>query len=372
MALFMTRLVGATMLLGALYAANGLPHAPRDTDADRQHTSVSPLILTLKEEGALSALADNAKPAQFITGLENLPPSFRGTDPDGELRADNQGNLVIQHEIRLLFDYFLAGIGEEPQATIAARIRAYIEQQLPEPAATQANQLLDAYLALLDGSSALDKPDTATDFDTDTIAGHLQLVSELRRTYLPHDVADAFFGEDEAYDRYTLGKLSILKNAQLSAEEKNQQIASLESQLPEDLQRFLQRSQQAVQLHELTNELRNQGGTNEELYQRRSEQVGADAAERLAQLDIDRAQWKNRIDSWLVDRENFLRDPQLSRADKPELLAQWRNERFNGTEVNRVEALERIHDGDGTSPKNVGRQIERQHPAVIPTRTVVP
>lgn len=351
----MTRLVGATMLLCALYAVNGLLHAPRGADADRQHTSVSSLMLTLKEEGALSPLADNAKPAQFITGLENLPPSFRGTDPDGELRADNQGNLIIQHEIRLLFDYFLSGIGEEPQATIAARIRAYIGHQLREPAVTQANQLLDAYLALLDGSLALDKPDTETDFDTDTIAGHLQQVSELRRTYLPHDVADAFFGEDEAYDRYTLGKLSILKNAQLSTEEKNQQIASLESQLPEDLQRFLQRSQQTVQLHALTVELRNQGGTNEELYQLRSEQVGADAAERLAQLDIDRAQWKNRIDSWLADRENFLRDPQLSRADRPELLAQWRNERFNGAEVKRVEALERIHDGDGTSPKNVGR-----------------
>lgn len=326
-------LASATMLLGLLYAFAGF-----------FHTHANPLVLSLKKEGAISAITDNAKPAQFVSGLENLPPSFRNTAPDGKLQADTRGNLVIQQEIRLLFDYFLAGTGEEPLETITARIRAYIAHQLPEPAATQAKQLLDAYLALLNGLATIDKPDTAKDFDSETIAMHLQWVSELRRTYLPHDVADAFFGEDEAYDRYTLDKLTIMQNAQLNAEEKRKQIANLEAQLPENLQGFLQQSQQAVKLHELTGELRNQGGTAEELYQLRAEHAGTEAAGRLAQLDLERMQWKSRIDHWLTDRDNLLRNPQLSRTDKAPLLAQSRSERFNDTEVKRVEALERIHD----------------------------
>ncbi len=78
--------------------------------------------------------------------IARLPDSFAGTRVDGRLRADAGGNLIIDAEIRRVFDYFLASIGEEPLETSVARLRRYIETQLPEPAADHAIQLLSQYL----------------------------------------------------------------------------------------------------------------------------------------------------------------------------------------------------------------------------------
>jgi hypothetical protein len=42
-----------------------------------------------------------------------LPSSFVGTEVDGSFRVDAAGNLIISEDIRRIFDYFLASIGEE-------------------------------------------------------------------------------------------------------------------------------------------------------------------------------------------------------------------------------------------------------------------
>ncbi len=287
--------------------------------------------------------ADSTNEA-FITGLEHLPSSFRGTEPDGALQADSHGNLLINQEIRFLFDYFLAGFGEESLEIIQARIRAYIRFHLPDSAATQANHLLDNYLALQTRLSALNRPVSAPNGDLEAIAEQLQMISDIRKSFLSDEVADAFFGEEETYDRFNLDKLKIMRNDQLNMTEKAKQITDLQTQLPETLQRSLSESQQAVNLQQLSQQLLNNGGTSSDLQKLRSEKVGDAAADRLAQLDNARVQRKSKINDWFDARESLLRNPQMSEADKVQVVAQLRSERFNESELRRVEALERIQD----------------------------
>ncbi len=337
-------LAGASALLCVACIAYGL-HATWRNGSIHRPVAVTASAQTPKQKLTLAPQpADNTTPVRFVSGLEQLPPSLRGTDPDGNLRTDNHGNLIIEHDIRLLFDYFLAGLGEESLATLQARLHAYIQQRLPEPAATQARQLLADYLALLEALNAFDKPDTTSGFDTSAIADHLQHISELRRDYLSPDAVAAFFGDEEAYDRYTLETLNLTQRQDLDAEEKHQQMTDLEAQLPEQFYSALQQSRQALHLRQATAALRDDGGSDTELQALRTEQVGAAAAERLAGLDQRRAQWQGKMDEWLTVRTAMLGNPQLSPPKKTQLMTQWRSERFDAGELQRVQALERIHD----------------------------
>ncbi|HET8705477.1 MAG TPA: hypothetical protein VFM46_04160, partial [Pseudomonadales bacterium] len=129
------------------------------------------------EDAAISAakgteLVDQA--VVFHTGLEHLPASFRNTEPDGALRADSEGNLVIDRSVRRLFDYFLAGYGEESSAVLEARIRAYIRSHLTEPARSQANLLLDDYLALQAQLARLDNSSDRPEMDIASFSASIE------------------------------------------------------------------------------------------------------------------------------------------------------------------------------------------------------
>lgn len=289
-----------------------------------------------------TALSNN-KP-EFVSGLENLPQSLRGTQLDGELLADEQGNLIINHDVRTFFDYFLTSVGEEPIDVIRQRIQAYIRAHLTEPAASQAIQLLEDYLELQAQVSKLKPASMSLTYDPDFLADRLQTLSDLRRTLLSHEVANAFFGEDEAYDRFTIEAIRLSKDSQLSAADKTEKLKALEAQLPEEVFTSLKASQQLSRLEELNQQVRNRDGDEQELYQLRTELVGSDAAQRLAQLDVQRLQWQQRLDAWLDERQSLLASAHLSETDMNQLLTQMRMDRFEQRELVRVKALEKIHD----------------------------
>lgn len=87
-----------------------------------------------------------SSPKNTALPLQTLPASFRGTTVDGVFRLDANGNLLISEDIRQIFDYFLAAVGEEPLATSVERLRAYITEQLSANAREQALTLLNQYL----------------------------------------------------------------------------------------------------------------------------------------------------------------------------------------------------------------------------------
>ena len=58
-------------------------------------------------------MKDQAEFQRFVVlgkALTSMPASLDGTDVDGELAADAQGNLVITVGVRRVFDYFLSVI----------------------------------------------------------------------------------------------------------------------------------------------------------------------------------------------------------------------------------------------------------------------
>lgn len=299
------------------------------------------------------ALAGAKNALNFKTGLEGLPNSLKGTEVDGEFEVDANGHLKITRGIRNVFDYFLSTVGEEPVQTIVARIRAYIHFKLKDPAAHEAEVILDGYIAYEKGLSNIQpaqapqqNPNT---FDIDAIRRQMDQVAALRSQYLAPDVIQAFFGDEDAYNRYTLARIQLMQNKALTDAQRAQQLAALEQQLPQSIQDSLKTVNQFQNLQAMTDDCKKRNCSAAELRQVRESIVGPDAADRLEQLDRDNAAWDQRMSSWLSQRAAILANTSLSSQDQQQQLTDQRNSLFNQQEQVRVLALERIHDQSATS-----------------------
>ena len=290
-------------------------------------------------------------PSSFKTGLEGLPASLRGTEVDGEFEVDANGHLKITRGIRNTFDYFLSTVGEEPVETIIARIRAYIHYKLKDPAAHEAEVILDGYIAFKKGLSSIQpppQPQSTNTIDIDAIRRQMDQVAALRTQYLAPDVIQAFFGDEDAYDHYTLARLQLMQNKSLSDAQRAQQLAALEQQLPPSVQESMKTVNQFQNLQAMTDDCKKRNCTAAELRQVRENLVGPEATDRLETLDKENAAWDTRMNSWLSQRAAILKNTSLSDSDRQQQITDQRNTLFNQQEQVRVLALERIHD-DGAS-----------------------
>lgn len=285
-------------------------------------------------------------PATFVSGLEGLPASLRDTEVDGELEVDANGRLKITNGIRRVFDYFLSATGEEPLESLLARIRAYIRQKLPAGPAAEAEKLLDAYVGYKRGLETIQQavPPGSQQIDISAVRRQMQEVQALRTRYFSQEVITAFFGDEDAYDQYTLARLDVMQNKQLSASARAQQLAELERQLPASLQESLKTINQYQNLQALTDDWQKRSGSPAELRQIRESLVGPEAADRLESLDQERAQWSQRMTSWLGERASILANIGLSEQDRQAQVETARQQRFQQEEIVRVQSLERMHD----------------------------
>jgi len=279
---------------------------------------------------------------RFITGLEDLPASLRDTDVDGGFELDINGNLIISYRIRQLFDYFLTAQGEEPLPTLVRRLRAYINHTLSGEPAIEAEQLLDDYIGYLNDAASIDDSGIAPGQKVDPaqIRAQKERLSAIRAGRFDAVTNDAFFAEEEAYDRYTLARLELMDNDSLSLDERATQLADLENQLPPALQDSLKEVTRYQNLQALTQQWQESDGDTGNLQQIRENVVGREAADRLAKLDQERAQWHRRMDSWQRERAIIQSNSGLSDADKKKQIDAARSRLFNEQEQIRVRALE--------------------------------
>ena len=274
------------------------------------------------------------------TGPIQLPPapaSQRGTEVDGQLATDSQGNLLITDQLRHLFDYFFTSVGEESFDSATQRIRAHLASQLQEPALGQSLDLLQNYIDYKTAVAELEQrlPVTA---NLDDIRAREDAVRQLRRSLFSAEAHAAFFAAEEAYNDFTLERMAILRDDQLSEMDKAYEIEALRERLPEEMQQLLI-PQLHLTLREQTRVLTEQGASPEQLRQTRMELVGPEATARLEQLDQQRQEWQARLDSFSQERESILRHPGLAESDKQQALSELRAERFAPHEQQRVNVL---------------------------------
>ncbi len=289
------------------------------------------------------AQSSQLPPGTQLNGpLPTLAPSLQGTQIDCPLVVSATGELTLTPGIRNCFDYFFTSIGEKTESQLIADIRQYLKATLPASAQAYAIKLLDQYVAYKHAESTVQgKIDTQ---NPDSIQTVLNQLKQLRRQFFSAAEAEVFFGDEEAYNQYTIDSIRIMKTPGLSASEKAAKTAALINQLPPEMAENMRTSMQYDSLQKLTEEIKAKNGSPAELRQMREQLVGAAAADRLAALDTEQASWRSKVDSYLADREK-IRQQFPEGSDRDQAIASLRERQFATPEERlRAESYEAMKD----------------------------
>ena len=167
---------------------------------------------------------------------------------------------------------------------------------------------------------------------------------EARMNHLSPEVYDAFFANEDKADNYTASLLEIGKNKNLPDEEKEAHYLAAEQLLPEQEQAIKQAERTRATLTENIEIARDQGASDEEVFQMRSDVYGYEAAERFAKADKKKAEWSSRFDQYRQQRQQILNNEGLSDTDKNDEINTLQNELFNQTEQRRLATLNQLAD----------------------------
>lgn len=280
--------------------------------------------------------------------LKTLPSSFSGTTVDGVFRVDDEGNLIISEDIRRIFDYFLAAVGEEPLRASVDRLRAYIAAQLPADAREHALSLLNQYLDYKRELILLER-DLPQLANLDALRQREAAVQALRARMFDAETQQAFFGREEAYNHFTLQRLSIVHDSRLDDAAKAAAVDQLRDSLPAQMQDMVL-PQLQNDLRRQTAQLRAAGANAGQIRQLRQQLVGAEATQRLEALDQQRQTWKKRIAQYSRDKAAIENNPGMSDIDKRAAIALLATENFNEREQLRLEAAEQLATEKQSSP----------------------
>ena len=320
-------LLAAALLLGWQLSQNAQEQVVETADSPVASNPTTPSD-SVPASLLRSAPAPDALPAA---------PSLRGTDVDGRLQANPDGSLLVSDQLRHLFDYYLSTAGEQPRAEIILQLQQLITDSLSDPARSQALDLLQRYLDYQQQLVELEQrfPVAA---DLDALWARQDAVQRLRAELFSAEEHQAFFAGEELYNRFTLERLAIVRNPDLSDADKAYEVEALRERLPEDLQALLV-PQIHQDLRQQTSALRAQGASESEVRALRLSLVGPEATERLETLDQQRAAWQQRLNEFNRERDAILSQPGLADSDRANAVQTLLEERFDATERLRVSAL---------------------------------
>lgn len=323
-------------------------------DANQQSVMGAPLSqasIKKVEQGVAESLA-------YESRLGGLPDSLKGTLMHQSLQVDEHGDLRISSDIKRVFDYFLSTIEEEELDVILARIDEYLNHYLDEPALSQSKQVLAQYIELkqalydfeLSRSETLKTIMESGELMADK-GRYLQLLkeqlsaqSELRSQHLDAEVYEAFYASEEAYDQYSLARLLVDADKDLSADEKASRLAQIDAQAPSEIIDARKEAQITDDLKARVAQVEQAGGGYEEIRAVRVDMFGTEAADRFDALDQERAQWQARLDSFLEQRQEIMSLEGLSVEERQAQVDILRASQFDSREQIRVKVYERKAD----------------------------
>jgi lipase chaperone LimK len=271
--------------------------------------------------------------------LPSPPPSQAGADADGALGLDADGRLRLDLDLRRRFDWHRSALGELDEAAVRRRLE---HELLALPAAARAEALdwYDRYLDLLAASEQLGTIE-------DPLAT-LDRLRALRRQWLGDAGAEAFFADEELALEARLLRRQVLADHGLEPHERQARLAAIDERLPAELRPSPELGQVA---EALALDARHAAAAADpaQRHAERVAQFGTAAAERLAVLDGERADWQRRVAEHLALQQALQQDPSLTPEQRAQRLARDRQARFDETGQRRLQAwlAEGLHENDG-------------------------
>lgn len=285
---------------------------------------------------ASSTSGSGEAPAMILTEWKGLK-TFRATSPDGALLTDDNNNLIIDRQLRFWIDFYLAALGEVPLVQIKQWMLNEMAK-LPQPGQQQAIELLNNYLNYKSQLAEFDGSAGFLSADLQAMSDRLEWQQRLRREWLRPETVQAFWSMDEAIDGLVLDKL-IIRNSNMSEQQKQHAIETLEQSMPEQWQQFRQQVLQASDLEaEVENMRRSAEYDEQDVRNYRLQSVGPEATTRLEALDQQQQQWKDRVTALINEEARIAAIEGIDSAAKKHLLMEYQTQNFSTQESLRLPA----------------------------------
>lgn len=298
--------------------------------------AVSAAIITVVAALAWSNLRDQnsgatAAPATSPTARPAANDLFQPLDdvkPDGQLTERGQA-LVLSPELLRRFDHYLSMVGQVPLAVIRERILADLSSTLSPSALAQATDILDRYLAFKKALTEL-PADHGADGSIQHVNNRIEQGRQIRLRYFSPAEIRLLFDADDAVADYRLARVAITSDRSLSSDEQQQRLRDLNARTPAAIVEGVEAPFAHVHLQTQVEQARQQGASDQAIFALREQAAGTEAAQRLAALDREEADWRARIAQY-----------QQALAQGPEAAAQARARLFSPQEQLRLAAYER-------------------------------
>ncbi len=268
--------------------------------------------------------------------------SMEGTVSDGDIRQSSDGALVVNAELRLMFDYYLTATGEKELDAIVLEIERALDKKLNARASAQAKNILARYITYKRGLAEVEKKQAgSTNNAISAMRDRFLAMQGLRQQFFSKEENQAMFGFDDAYDMDALARLEIYQNPALTVKEKQQQTAALDASMSPSLREAKETPYQVIRLDQHAQDLRAHGASEDDVYRMRAAATTPESAARLADLDREEAQWKNRISNYLAET-NRVKNVLAGRnaEEQQAALQQIRDHSFTREEQKRLGAYE--------------------------------
>jgi lipase chaperone LimK len=268
-----------------------------------------------------------------------LPVSLEGIDLNIELPVDSDGNLIIGMILKDFFEIYLSVMGEEELEDILLRIQSAMNQQLISPALEQGYEALKRFIDYKVELANLEQQEVNPDLsELDNIRHQKEILAAIQQDYFSPAEADAFFAAEAQYDAFMLEHLTIQQNENLTLEEKQAQTQALAESLPDEIKQGREAAMAPANVYEQAINMKSNGASNEAIYQMRSETLGDEAAQALAQLDNEREIWNQRLESFQAQYQ-AIQSSGMSDHDADVEINALLGRDFTATEAIRVKAI---------------------------------
>jgi len=285
--------------------------------------------------------------AAASAGAQVQPSPAQGADHSFFARrraitTDGPADPLLVHGLRDTLEALLmeAGDASDP-ATLKQRLAALVNQHFPAALATRALALAERYVDYRVALGSLRAPQDLT--DPRALRDALEARHKVRLQFFDDAEYDALFAREADLDRYTLARLEIERNTQLSPEQRAQALQAADNEL--STERRAERSAATAHMAAAAQTAAFNASNADERsrYATRSAQYGPAAAQAMAQLDREEQHWNQRLDQYSQARTQQGEGPGLQ---------QLRQQLFSPEEQQRIDAalaLRRLNAGTSGS-----------------------
>lgn len=258
------------------------------------------------------------------------------------VQLDDAGHVIPDQAAKYALEKGFDDLGTDLSPEALEELQDLIRIGLPGGAGEEAARIMKSYYELRVAEEALSQQAEALSMTTTTeepesaaaAAERYEKLVQLRRRHLGDEIADGLFAVEEIQARHMLSTVAIQQNTDLSDEEKQAELATLQESLNERLLALGELAPEQVAAEEVKR-LRRSGASDAEIFASREALLGPVKAQELATADQEEARWQSRFENYWTARRNVMQ-ASLDDAERERQIEQLMDQYFGPAEQERA------------------------------------